>query len=309
MTVYGYDISNHDWDRARAAGRAGVSLADARKAGISFVTHKATEGSPASGQYADPYFDDFARQLAHVAFPVAGSYHAAHAGHPLAQADFWFDTVTAKYPGWRDHPCWIWQIDAEPLDGYRAPSKADVLAIGRHLEAKGVARGQIVVYGPRWVYGNELTGIPWRLWASAYTQEARPFKHVYPGDDAAGWGPYSGQTPLILQFSSVTSIGAQHECDANAVRVPDEAALVRLFKPSKEFTVDAKSRQEIQTMLDAHRAVVKGDVETLLAEALVAVRDGSEHGPFTRKRHPVLLAAGKSLQALFGRTPPPPATH
>jgi hypothetical protein len=229
VTVYGWDISNHDWDRAHAAGRT-VDLANARKAGIAFATHKATEGCPAAGNaYQDPYFDDYARQLARVAFPVAGSYHAAHRGHPLAQADFWFDTVSAKYP-WRKHPCWIWQIDAEPLDGYPAPTKADILAIGARIQQRaGVPASQVVVYGPHWVYGETLTGIPYRLWASNYADRDRSFTALYPGDAASHWAAYSGQTPLILQYSSGATIGAQHTCDANAVRVRDEAALQALF--------------------------------------------------------------------------------
>jgi hypothetical protein len=229
MTVYGWDISNHDWDRAHAAGRT-VDLANARKAGIAFATHKATEGCPAAGNaYQDPYFDDYARQLASVAFPVAGSYHATHRGHPLAQADFWFDTVSAKYP-WRKHPCWIWQIDAEPLDGYPAPTKADILAIGARIQQRaGVPASQVVVYGPDWVYGDTLTGIPYRLWASNYADRDRSFTALYPGDAASHWAAYSGQTPLILQYSSGATIGAQHTCDANAVRVRDEAALQALF--------------------------------------------------------------------------------
>lgn len=235
MTAYGWDLSNHDWDRHP------VSLADARRAGISLVTHKATEGN----WYRDPYFDDFARQLAHVDFPVAGSYHVLNHGINVnAQTDYWIDYVTEKFPGWRKHPCWIWQIDAEPLDGYAAPTKAEIIACGKRLTAKlGVSGDQIVVYGPRWVYEDRLKGIPYRLWASSYVHGAGRFAGLYPGDGSSVWGAYSGQTPLILQFSSSATIGAQRTCDANAIRVPNEAALQALFVPSRGVSAASTSEK------------------------------------------------------------------
>jgi len=292
VTVYGWDISNHDWDRAHAAGRK-VDLADARKAGISFATHKATEGSPGAGEYVDPYFgdhrtnalrDSFVKQLVAMSdpFPVAGSYHATHRGHAVDQANFWFDTVTAKYPGWRTHPCWIWQIDAEPLDGYPAPTKADIVAMGHRLEARGAARAQIVLYGPRWVYGDSLDGIPWRLWASSYVPDrGKAFKRLYPGDNGDGWGAYSGQTPLIVQYSSGATIGAQHTCDANAVRVKSEAALQALFLGS---VVPSDLLEEIMALPGAPK-----DYPTFLADIQHAVnhpqwvsgRDGKAYSPDT----------------------------
>lgn len=229
MTVYGWDLSNHDW------GRRSVNLSEARTAGISFVTHKATEGN----WYRDPYFDDFARQLAKVGriirsrrYPVAGSYHVLNHGIDVAaQTDYWVQTVSDAY-GWRAHPCWLWQIDAEPLDGYKAPTKAEILACGRRLEQRyGIPADRIVVYGPRWVYGDALTGIPYRLWASNYVNRGRAFRALYPGDHAPQWAAYSGQTPLILQYTSGATIGQQPTCDANAVRVGSETALAALFTP------------------------------------------------------------------------------
>lgn len=234
MTVYGWDLSNHDWERALQARRR-VDLTNARRAGISFVTHKATEGD----WYRDPYFgygtkecpDAFAKQLAHVEFPVEGSYHVLNHGINVArQTDYWIDYVHDAFPSWAQRQCWVWQIDAEPLDGYKAPTKAEIVACGQRIEARlKVPAAQILVYGPKWVYGNSLKGLPYRLWASNYVSPSKAFESLYPGDKAAQWAVYSGQVPLVLQYSSKAKIGAQATCDANAIRVADEDALLELF--------------------------------------------------------------------------------
>ena len=220
MTVYGWDISNHDW------GRHPVSLANAKTAGISLVTHKATEGN----WYRDPYLPSFAKQLASTAFPVAGTYHVLNHGIDVnTQTDYWMAYVDSAAGLWSKHPCWIWQIDAEPLDGYEAPTKAEIVACGKRLESKGVPASKILVYGPKWVYGDGLKGIPYRLWASSYVSGSGTFKNLYPKVTAAQWATYSGQAPVILQYSSSSTIGAQPTCDANAIQVANAAALQRLF--------------------------------------------------------------------------------
>lgn len=49
------------------------------------------------------------------------------------------------------------------------------------------------------------------------------------------------------------------------------------------------------------RGEIRADLERLLADSLVALRDGTEEGPFTIKRHPTFLRAGQSLKHLFGK--------
>lgn len=224
MTVYGWDLSNHDWERHP------VSLADAKKAGISLVTHKATEGD----WYKDPYFKEFRNQLQKVDFPVEGSYHVLNHGINVAkQTDYWIDYVNATIPNWAKRECWIWQIDAEALDGYAAPTKTEIVACGNYLVKKlKILPSQVIVYGPKWAYEDRLTGIPFELWASSYVGGSGGFKNLYPGDAAFQWDRYSGKVPRILQYSSSAVIGAQHTCDANAIRVKDAAALQHLFKPT-----------------------------------------------------------------------------
>jgi hypothetical protein len=258
MTVYGWDLSNHDWVRHP------VNLTDARKAGISFVTHKATEGD----WYEDPYLAAFAAQLKRVAFPVEGTYHVLNHGINVAkQTDAWIDYVTSTLD-WRKRACWIWQIDAEPLDGYAAPTKAEIAASAERLTSKlRIPAARVIVYGPRWVYEDRLTGLPYKLWASNYADRDHTFKALYPGDSASHWGAYSGQIPAVLQYTSGATIGAQPTCDANAVRVTDEAALQALFghttpAPMKEFTLDADAKARFDK-LEAEVADLKKYVRSI----------------------------------------------
>lgn len=237
MTVYLVDLSNHDW------GRRTVNLAEMRKAGISGATHKATEGN----WFRDPYLPQFTAQLGSAKFAAAGTYGVINHGiDPVAQAEYWFDYVNLVYPAWRTHPCWIWQIDAEPLDGYAAPSRIEIIAAGRRIEKlAGVGDASILCYGPQWVYGGALAGIPYRLWASAYgANMVNPFRSNAPADDDDRWAAYSGQTPFALQFGSRNVVGGQNTVDVSAVRVADESALVAALggKQSEEFRMDTEAK-------------------------------------------------------------------
>lgn len=218
---YGWDISNHDWDRHP------VNLADAKAAGIDLVTHKASEGN----WFTDPHFADYAAQLAHTSFPVEGSYHVLSHGIDVeAQVDRWVATVAA-HVHWETHPCWIWQIDAEPLDGYSAPTLAELIQCGQVLMQKyGVpSDDRIIAYAPLWVYANALKGLPFKLWASSYGSNYQTdFKDAF-ARNSASWSAYSGQMPVILQFGSRTTIGSQPTCDANVINVDTDAELQALF--------------------------------------------------------------------------------
>src|SRR6266480_917390 len=67
MTIFGWDCSN--WDH----GRGPVDIARAVREGISFVTHKATEGRG----YTDPYYGSAAARARGVV-PLFGAYHVLH---------------------------------------------------------------------------------------------------------------------------------------------------------------------------------------------------------------------------------------
>jgi len=234
MTRFGWDCSHYDWDRHT------VSCSNARNAGISLMTHKATENTG----YVDARFDDWAGQAKTAGFAVAGSYHVLWPGSINDQVGHWLNVVNTKAPWWRDHPCWIWQIDCEIFQNMpRSPNRAEIQAAGDRIVAlTGCLPTQVIAYAPEWVYGNTLAGLTYRLWSSRYVGSG-PYKTVYTdhgGDSGKGWGVYSGQTPLVWQYSSTTTIGAQPECDANAIRVSADADLQALFLGDDMALTDAE---------------------------------------------------------------------
>lgn len=236
MTEYGWDASNHDWPRA---GKDGLDLARARSEGVSLFTHKSSEGST----YVDPYFDPAMTRAKPAGFPVVGAYHVLWPEHPVEQADFWLDTVNRLAPWWRDHPCWIWQVDAELFSNfkpYRKPTVAEINACGDRIRARSGCRpGQVVVYAPEWLYGDGLGGLKYRnLWSSRYVSGSGGFKAIYPGDKAPLWRVYSGITPVIGQYASSATIAGQSPADANAIRVNGVADLQAIFLGDPPVTPD-----------------------------------------------------------------------
>src|SRR6266498_4670246 len=224
MTRYGWDASNHDWPRGP------MDLARARSEGIALFTHKSSEGST----FVDSYFDNAMAKAKPVNFPVLGPYHVLWPNNPASQADFWFNTVNRIAPWWKDHPCWIWQIDAElfqEFQPYRKPTVTEINACGDRIKARsGCHSSQIVVYAPEWLYGDALGGLKYRnLWASRYVGGSGGFKNLYPGDGATLWRAYSGITPVVGQYASTATIGGQSPADANGIRVTSDAALQALF--------------------------------------------------------------------------------
>ena len=212
-TVWGWDASNHDW------GRGPMDLASARADGISFFTHKATEG----GNWKDPYYKKALERARKAGIPVLGTYHYLWPDPPNdvgAQVDFWMDHVESHTPWWKDVP-WIWQIDAEEQGLPRPPSPSEirraVAAIKHRMAAEGTT-AYSVVYAPRWLYQDTL-GAGFDLWNSDYTGSgaAQPFREQYRGvtDRGQGWTPMSGRKPRILQFASDAVVGRQHTCDVD----------------------------------------------------------------------------------------------
>jgi hypothetical protein len=79
----------------------------------------------------------------------------------------------------------------------------------------------VVLYASRGQYGDSLTGWDGPLWNADYRGGPG-----YPGDGwvaadkgaAAGWAPYSGTAPAILQYTSSATIAGLTTCDKNAFR-------------------------------------------------------------------------------------------
>lgn len=189
MTVYGRDASNFD-------GTVDYS-------GLEFFTHKVTEGT---GIVHDRYGPRLTAAR-DAGVPVLGAYHVLRtpgsggAGSLAAQLAFWVAQMDLRTPWWRTHPHFMLQVDAErwPYDNVSA---ATVLAFADLLVRSGFP-GYKITYASRGQYGDSLKGIATPLWNANYSGGPN-----YPGDGwAPGWGAYSGQTPVFLQY---TSAGYDH---------------------------------------------------------------------------------------------------
>lgn len=259
MTRYGWDASNHDWPRGA------MDLARARRDGIALFTHKASEGT----SFTDPYVDD-AMARGRSVFSVLGTYHVLWPQNTAAQTDHWIAVTGQSAPWWRDHPCFVWQIDAELFQNftpYRPPTVAEINACGDRLVALlGINPERVVVYAPKWLYQDGLRGLKYRLWASAYVTGSGGFKALYPGDGNNRWDAYSGLTPTILQFTSSATIAGQSPTDANAIKVGSDAALQALFLGTPggtDMALDAETQayfdQKFAAMHDEHSLIIHGD--------------------------------------------------
>lgn len=235
MTIYGWDSSHHDWVRGP------MDMAAAVADGITFATHKIGEAQT----YVDPRFGDWYRKARNANVPLLGAYYVNHPGDQTPQADRFLALLDAQAPGWRDGP-FVLQVDAEKFDYMdRAPNKAEIIAFCARLVAKTGGRFRPVVYAPKWLYGDSLTGLGYPLWASSYgTNPDVHYRTAYPGDGSSRWQPYSGQTPAILQYGSRTRIGTQNTCDANAYRgTPTQ--LRNLVYPTLDTESDMPTVDEI----------------------------------------------------------------
>jgi Glycosyl hydrolases family 25 len=185
MTVFGRDASNFD-DSVNFTG-------------LGFFTHKSTEGTGV-------VHDRFGARLnaARAAgVPVLGAYHVVRTGNLSAQLSFWLRYLDAHTPWWRHHPHWIMQIDAEkwPYDAVSASTVKQFAA----LVTRSRVHGFVVTYASRGQYGDTLRGIGTPLWNADYRGSSGG---SYPGDrwtssrgSSAGWAPYSGRTPVFLQYT------------------------------------------------------------------------------------------------------------
>jgi hypothetical protein len=204
MTIFGWDMSHFD------APSIGTALAE----GIKFVTHKA--GGDATDAELPAWWagvKDLDPSLC-----LLGAYWVLYPGNPVGRADAFIARLDAACPGWRDRP-FLLQADCEEWNGNPAtvPNRTEVGAFFDRLVSR-MPKLRPIVYAPKWVYGDRLTGLGFPLWASSYVTGVGGFRGLYPGDGNSRWGPYSGQTPEILQYTSSATIGGQTTCDANAYR-------------------------------------------------------------------------------------------
>jgi hypothetical protein len=220
VTLQGWDASHYDGPLSRAI------LARAYAEGIRFFTHKIAEGL----QDTEGSLDDTALAAARdVGMPFVGGYFVARTNAtPAAQVGRWVQLADAGEGWWRAFPGWFWQVDLERWSYDNVPASVGIDCARRLRDATGRA---VILYASRGQYGDQLTGWDGPLWNADYRGGPG-----YPGDGwvaadkgaPAGWAPYSGKVPAILQYTSSATIAGLTTCDANAFRgsVADFAAMI-----------------------------------------------------------------------------------
>lgn len=217
MTIFGWDASHYDGELTTAI------LEKAKAEGIEFFSHKIGEGlsntdTTAAGALVA------ARD---AGIRVIGGYYFIHSGDMVAQAQRCIDLADRYVPWWRTFPGWFWQTDAEYDTAGHLPSPAEVKLFSDTLATRSGRR--VIVYASHGEYGDRLVGLGHSLWNANYPSTRRAgFKDLYPGNSYAGWTAYSGQTPVIAQYTSSATIAGLPTCDANAFRgtIDDLLALI-----------------------------------------------------------------------------------
>jgi hypothetical protein len=196
--------------------------------GITFFTHKATEGT----NVRHVHYGDALNRARAAGMPFMGAYIVVRTpgnnghGSIQAQVGYFLAYLDSQTPWWRTQQEFFIQVDTEHWGYDDVAPQYGVLACDL---LRGQAGKLVVHYAPRWAYGDTIGG-DHPLWASSYgTNPAVPYQQAYPGDGSAGWAPYSGRTPTILQYGSRLTIGSQPTCDGNAFRgtVDELRALIR----------------------------------------------------------------------------------
>lgn len=207
MTLYGWDSSDFDW------GRGSMDIAAAKADGITWFTHKATEGTGT----AHKHLRDAMNRGRAAGIEFLGAYHVVRtAPSASAQVGYFLAYLDAQVPWWREFPGFFLQVDLEKWP-YDTVSAATGKAFAAELKRRSPKT--VITYASRGQYGDSLAGIVTPLWNAAYgTNPIAGYRQAYPGDGSSRWAPYSGQTPVMLQYGSRTRIGSQNTCDANAFR-------------------------------------------------------------------------------------------
>lgn len=221
MTLFGCDLS--DYDRQRGP----VDVAAMARDGISFLSHKATEGTSITHKYYAQTLND-ARA---AGISLLGAYMVVRtpgnggAGSIGAQVSYLLSYLDGQTPWWRSEPGFFIQVDLERWS-------YDSVAPAYGAQAAQLLRTQtghwVVEYASKGQYADSLAS-PAPLWNANYPTwsstlgrcPAAPYRQAYAnsgGDSGPGWATYSGQTPVFWQFSDNATIGGQPGCDADAFR-------------------------------------------------------------------------------------------
>lgn len=264
MTIFGWDASDFDWSRGP------MDLMAARVAGVDFFTHKATEGTGVR----HVHYGEALNRAHQAGIPFLGAYHVVRTASVASQVAYLLAYVDQATPWWRQHPGWFFQCDLEHWS-YDAVGPSRGVAFCEELEQQTGRR--VLLYAPRWAYGDTIGGTA-PLWASSYVTGSGGFRDLYPGDASSRWAPYSGRTPVVLQYTSSATIGRQSTCDANAFRgtVQDFAKLIRSGDDmtSEQWATLLRVDERIGTLIAMLDAVPSNGEPNKLGAALKAAGAG-----------------------------------
>jgi GH25 family lysozyme M1 (1,4-beta-N-acetylmuramidase) len=203
-----------------------MDLQAARADGMSFFTHKATEGTSIVHQH----YGEAMRAARDAGMPILGPYAVPRTpgvgghGSVAAQVSYFLSYIDAQTPWWWEAKNTFIQVDLEHWSNARGLYDAVSPATGKtfaDLVAKRTGK-RVIIYASHGQYGETLADIGYPLWNARYgTNPILPWRAGYTtagGDANPGWSPYSGQTPAILQYGSRLRVGSQDGCDVNAFR-------------------------------------------------------------------------------------------
>jgi GH25 family lysozyme M1 (1,4-beta-N-acetylmuramidase) len=211
MTVFVIDLSHYDGSITQAELRSWLDL------GVIAVTHKIGEGLAND----DPLDGPVLTRARAAGIPVLGGYFIPHQGiNPVAEARRCVALADRDEPWWRTFPYWFWQCDAERWSGNDRVTRAEIRAFCDELVR--LTGRRVIVYASRGQYGDDLVGLPYALWNANYGANpggsmARAYA-LRGGDSGPGWAAYSGQTPVLWQFGSASTVGHSTTTDASAWR-------------------------------------------------------------------------------------------
>jgi len=242
MTTFGCDLSHYDGSVTSALVKQMVAE------GIQFASHKATEGT----NLVDPQLAPWMNALRDGGLQVLSTYHWLKPGvdsYIVSQAHFWLDTLDREVPWWRDFPGWFFQADCEVQEsGGRAPIFHEIDLFCDTVT--DLSERTVVAYASAGMYGDKLAGLGHFLWNANYgTNQAGPFKAIYPGDNFRGWNAYSGQIPVLLQYSSSGVVAGMTTTDCDAYRGTIQQLLALIGAPS----VTSPSAQDIANAVWAYQ--------------------------------------------------------
>lgn len=235
MTIFGIDVSEH---------QDGMSLAQAKREGMSFAFIRTTDGTYRDSCYRS-HLDD-----AEGAGLITAAYHFCRRpdeGTSVAQQV----QASLDVMGDKVRPLWL---DVETPGGFSGDLVAQFKA---EFERRGVRVVGVYSYVPYWE-GQMAGGEPdthqfGKLWVAGYpstrTGAASAIYESIGGDGARQWDyPLGNQQPSIWQLTDRATV-AGHQVDANAFR-GSEDALRTLINGGEA----ANSEEEI-TVAEADRII------------------------------------------------------